>query len=347
MNFQEPLYLLGLFVLVPVVGFWLLAYRARNATRGQYIEQRLDRTSPKWTLRSQWFNLAAWTLTTAMLVFAAAGPTITGAPQTVPAGTLQVVVVLDLSKSMAPEDYRYTMPDEGNRTEIVGPFGSRLDMAKYLMKNIMRNIAGNQLGIVTYTGEGFPQADLQDDFVALKFIIEKAIKIGGAPGGGSDFARGLAQALQTFKRDEDPNKQKVIVLMSDGGFTGDKAELQAVVEELRKQNVKLIVVGLGTPQNQPIPIYVNNQLTGYEQLKEDQSTAILEAPLRELATAAQGDYLYVGPGETIPNLNWPTRLAGSKAQSHETPVYQYPLVAGLLLLLVLSLTGLKRRQDVL
>lgn len=343
MSFANPFYLLGLLVLVPVVGLWLLGYRARVLTRDGYMEKRLD-NSPRWTLRAQWFNLAAWTLAFALLVMAAAGPKITGAPQSVPAGTLQVVVVLDVSKSMAPEDYRYTMPDNGNKTEIVGPYGSRLDMAKYLIKDMMGNIRGNELGVVTYTGEGFPQADLSHDFVALKFIVEKAIRIGGAPGGGSDYARGLKEALATFKRDEDPNKQKVIVLMSDGGFTGDQAELAAVLEELRKNNVRLIVLGLGTPQNQPIPIYVNNQLVGYEQLKEDQSTALLEAPLRQLAQDAQGEYAHVGPGDTPPNLSWPSRLAGSKAESHETPIYQYPLVAGLILLIVLSLTGFKRRE---
>jgi Ca-activated chloride channel family protein len=346
MNFVNPIYLLGLIVLVPVVGLWLLGYRSRVLTRHGYMEKRLDH-SPRWTMRSQWFNLAAWTLASALLVMAAAGPKITGAPQSVPAGTLQVVVVLDVSKSMAPEDYRYTMPDNGNKTEIVGPFGSRLDMAKFLIKDLMKNIRGNELGIVTYTGEGFAQADLSHDFVALKFIAEKAIRIAAAPGGGSDYARGLTEALATFKRDEDPNKQKVIVLMSDGGFTGDQAELQAVVEELRKNKVRLIVLGLGTPQNQPIPIYVNNQLVGYEQLKEDQSTAILEAPLRQLAGDAQGEYAYVGPGDATANLSWPSRLAGSKAESHETPIYQYPLVAGLILLIGLSLTGFKRRETAL
>lgn len=344
-HFNDPIFLLGLIALVPFAGLWLLGHRARVLTRRQYTEQRLD-TAPKWTLRSQLFNLAAWTLTVTMLVLAAAGPVMTGPPQTVPAGTLQVVVVLDVSKSMAPEDYRYSMPDNGNKTEIVGPYGSRLDMAKYLIKSIMGNIGGNQLGIVTYTGEGFPQADLSDDFVALRFIVDKAIRIGGAPGGGSDYARGLREALATFKRDEDPNKQKVIVLMSDGGFTGDQEELKAVEDELSKQNVRLIVVGLGVPQNSPIPIYVNGQLTGYEQLKEDQSTAFLETPLKEVAASVQGaQYAYVAPGDAPPNLNWPSRLAGSKAQSHETPIFQYFLGAGLFLVLVLSLTGLKRRED--
>ncbi|HEY9868164.1 MAG TPA: vWA domain-containing protein [Candidatus Obscuribacterales bacterium] len=351
-TFANPSYLYWLLAVLPLAAaFWYASFWFRRKTRQQYGEAGLvDRYTRKPGLVLELLQLGGWLVVLTLLVVATAGPLQPDAPQRARTGSLQVVIVMDVSKSMAAEDYRSVMPgpDGTDGALVVGPHGSRLDMTKYLITTrIMPAIQGNQIGVVTYTGSGFPQADLTDDYTALRFVLTNWVKVGSAPGGGSDFSEGLKEALATFKRDEDPNKEKVIVLFSDGGFTGDQAELAKVTQELAAQRVRLIIVGLGMPAAIPIPVYdENGQLTGYFK-KDDKvvTTAIEEANLTRLAAATGGEYIHLTNDKDL-QIQWATTLAGTKVEPRVRHVYQYPLGVALALLLVLSARGLFRGKDV-
>lgn len=351
-NFVHAQNLLWLGVVLPLGGLlWYAASRARMAARQRYGEGNLvDRYTAKPSRRGQALGLATWLVSLTLLIVAASGPVTPEAPDKVQSGSLQVVVVMDVSKSMAAEDYRNSMPGSNtDRTQVGGPFGSRLDMTRYTILQIMQAIQGNPLGIVTYMGEGYPQADLTTDFSALRFVIEHWIKIGNAPGGGSDYARGLKEALATLKRDEDKSKQRVIVLFSDGGFTGDQAELSEVAAQIVQQNVRLIVIGLGSDSPATIPVYNDqNQLSGYL-IRDGQvvTTKIEEAPMQSLTAATGGEYHRLSPDSAKLDIRWASALGGSKSEPRVSQIYGYFLAAALTLLFVLSLTGLSHKRDVL
>jgi hypothetical protein len=220
-------------------------------------------------------------------------------------------------------------------------------MTKYQILQIMQAISGNELGVVTYQGEGFAQADLTTDFTALRFVLKNFVKVGSAPGGGSDIARGLRTALDAFKRDEAPNKMRVIVLFSDGGYTGDQQELAKVLADLKEAGVKLIVVGVGGTTPAPIPQYDGKVFKGYLQAKGAVVTTTIEqGPLQAIANYSGAEYHYLAPGQTDLNIHWVTSLGGSRTEPRVAHVYSYFLGAALLLLILLSLSGLSRKRDV-
>lgn len=350
-TFANPSYLYSLLAVLPLAAaFWYASFWFRRKGREQYGEAGLvNRYTRKPGLAAELLRLTAWVVTLALLVVAAAGPLQSDAPQRARTGSLQVVIVMDVSKSMAAEDYRGVMPgpDGTDGALVVGPHGSRLDMTKYLIvTKIMPAIQGNQIGVVTYTGSGFPQSDLTDDYVALRFVLENWVKVGSAPGGGSDFAEGLKEAIATFKRDEDPAREKVIVLMSDGGFTGKAEDLAAVTQELAAQRIRLIIVGLGMPTAIPIPVYdAQGQLTGYFKKDDKVVTTTIEEPiLIQLAAVTGGEYIHLTNDKDL-TIQWASTLAGSKVEPKVRHVYQYPLGVALTLLFALSLRGLIRRKD--
>ncbi len=356
MGFVRPEYLLAAVVVLPaVLAFWFAGYRARKQARKAYGDSKLvDKLSKPLSPLVEFSTLAALMTAAALLVLAVAGPVLQNKPERIPNGTLQVVVVLDVSKSMLAEDYRESMPSDwsGHNPEgtgVNGPRGSRMDMAKYQIERIMKDIAGNQLGYVTYTGEGFPQAPLTTDFNALKFVLREWVKVGNAPGGGSDYARGLKVALQSFKEDNDPSKTKVIVLMSDGGFTGIPEELADVVKEINAQGVKLVIVGIGTPGSHAIPIYQGNQLKGYMQ-KEGKpvTTSFEEDNLRRLQGETGGVYHHVdidAQSQAVA-IDWAATLGGFRTELKESHIYVYLVGAALALLTLVSLASLVSKRDV-
>lgn len=350
-NFEHAEWLLSLGVILPLAWFmYWVGFRGRMAARQRYGESRLvDRYTKPWSRRADLLNVVTWTVMLTLLVVAASGPYKSEAPDQIAAGSTQVIIVTDVSKSMAAEDYRQAMPgDNSGQTEVIGPWGSRLDMTKAQIEFIMQAVRGNMVGVVTYTGEGFPQADLTADFTALRFVLKNWVNVGSAPGGGSDFARGLKEALATFQRDEDPNKQRVIVLFSDGGFTGDQAELNEVAAEIAKAKIRLIIVGLGSRSPVPIPVYDGQTLKGYVTEKDQfVTTSIEEATLQQLAVATGGDYFYLEPGKTELGIQWSTAMGGTRVEPQAKRLHAWFLGVAIALLFVLSLTGLSRKRDVL
>ena len=335
---------------LPVLGAALYAgHKLRLQAKRVYgTDQLLERFEKKKPAKMDWIHPAGIFAMGVLLVVAAMGPMTNTTQHRVSDGSVQAVVVLDVSKSMAAEDYREFMPaDAGEKPDLNQPWGRRIDMAKYQIRKIMQAIQGNQLGFVNYAEKGFPQADLTPDFVALDFILQYWVELGNAPGEGSHYENGLKEALATFERDKDPSKKKVLIIMSDGGFDGDKEELAKVVEEINKQKIKVIVIGYGMPGANAIPVYVDGKLTGFmeDEEKKPITTSYEEDNLRDLAAQTHGAYHHVdttAEGQKIA-FDWASEVGGSRIELRGTPLFPYFGGAALVIAVILSIAGFFRK----
>ncbi|MGH9550792.1 MAG: vWA domain-containing protein, partial [Terriglobales bacterium] len=219
-----------------------------------------------------------------------------------------------------------------------------------VINDIMPSIMGNELGIATYCGEGFDQADLTTDYKSLRWIMLNWMQVGAAPGGGSDYAEGLKEALTIFQNSPAANKQNVIVWFTDGGFTGDPQELNKVIDQVQQAGIKVIIVGVGSDTPQPIPVYSpTGQNTGFMQ-KDGKvvTTAIDEGALNALSSRMGAKYIRLIPGQKL-DIQWASTLAGGHTEKHETQIFQYPLGLAAVLLFGLFIRGIlpanRRRND--
>ncbi|HND65543.1 MAG TPA: vWA domain-containing protein [Candidatus Obscuribacter sp.] len=361
-SWLRPDYLYALLAVLPVMAALLyFSYRQRLAARKEWGEEKLiERFTRPFSARREFLKGALWLGAITLAIIAAAGPIMTDSPQVVREGSMKLIAVVDVSPSMAAEDYRGVMPPKEiikdcktvlqtiPADKVVGPYGSRLDMAKYVIrKQIMPTLERNKIGIINYTGQGFVQAELTDDYCALYWMMTKRMGINQAPGGGSDYAEGLKTALDLFKSEPPSQHQKVILLFTDGGFTGDQANLTKVLNDIRQEGIKIIVVGVGASSPVPIPKYSSDgQVTGYvEQEGKVVQTAIDEAALQTLVGQTGGDYIRLDPASP-PNvkIEWARTLGSTKTEKHDNPVYQYPLAVALILMGILLGIGLLGRR---
>ncbi len=352
-TFLRPHYLTALFALVPaVLGLCYLGYRLRKQSRAAYGEEKLVGRYTRQT--SAWVDIvvaALWVAAVTLLVGAAAGPVSKSLPTNVKSGTLQVVAVVDVSKSMAAEEYRKYMPNkDGFAPDLVpGPYGNRLDYVKYILRDqVMPAIIGNQLGIVTYSGNGFEQVPLTDDWSSTKWVMDNWVRVGNAPGGGSDYAEGLKMAVAMLDRDRVTGREQVVVLFSDGGFTGDEKSLAEAIAKIKEKGIRLIVVGVGSTTPQPIPEYSREgQLTGF--FKQGEQVALTgreDNNLAKLVAQSGAEFLPLDPGaDGKLNISWAASLGGSKAEVKEDPIFQYPLGLGLVILFGFLMRGVLPRKD--
>ena len=273
MTFAHPVFLYGLFLLPLAALFlvWAKRRRARDLARlgDPVLVQRLS-DSVNWRGR-RWKDLL-WLGVLAALLVSLARPLWGTVTETVEQEGVEVMVALDVSRSMLAQDIK---PD-------------RLSRAKMEVADLMARLDGDEIGLVLFSGASFVQFPLTSDYATARTFLDAARpEVISRPG------TALADALRTAMSGFDANRasQKVIVLITDGedheGDAGAMAELAA------EQGIQVYTIGFGSPEGEPIPEYDGlGQVTGYK--RDANGEVILSrldaAMLQQIAEITGGRY---------------------------------------------------------
>jgi Ca-activated chloride channel family protein len=203
----------------------------------------------------------------------------------VPATNLDVVIVLDYSKSMYARD--------------VAP--SRIARAKAEITKLTRELPGARFGAVAFAGEpmSFP---LTSDAAAVGQFFRQ-LEPNDMPVGGTAIARALERAREVLARDpKSKDHVRVIVLVTDGeDLEGDPV---GVAKQAAEEKTRIDVVQIGGRAPEPIPdIGPDGKSVGF---RRDESGRTLttelsaegEAQLAEIAKATGGAIVRAERGET-------------------------------------------------
>ena len=185
---------------------------------------------------------------------------------------LQVMVALDVSHSMLAQDIKPT----------------RLDRAKLEIADLMKQLSGDEIGLVLFSGASFIQVPLTSDYYsALSYLDNADPEVISRPG------TVIGDAIRTAALGFDPNlsSQKVLIVMTDGEDheTDPLAAAKAVAEE----DVLIYTIGFGTPEGEPIPVMdENGSVVDY---KRDQNGEVVlsmldESTLQSIAQTGNGKY---------------------------------------------------------
>ena len=149
MSFAKPEYLLALFTL-PAVGllmYWANKKRQQSLSKlGESSLLRKLTTSINWRGR-RWRN-ALLLLALALFILALARPQWGSEVREINQEGLQVMVALDVSQSMLAQDIKPT----------------RLDRAKLEIADLMKQLNGDEVGLVLFSGASFIQVPLTSDY---------------------------------------------------------------------------------------------------------------------------------------------------------------------------------------
>ncbi len=203
----------------------------------------------------------------------------------VPATNLDVVVVLDFSKSMYARD--------------VAP--SRIARAKAEIAKLVRDLPGARFGAVAFAGEpmSFP---LTSDSAAIAQFFRQ-LEPNDMPVGGTAIGRALERAREVFSRDpKSKDHVRVIVLVTDGeDLEGDPV---GVARQAAEEKTRIDVVQIGGLTPEVIPeIGPDGKSTG---IRKDDSgdpltTALTsegEKQLSDIAQVTGGAIVRSAKGET-------------------------------------------------
>src|SRR5690349_11812778 len=158
------------------------------------------------------------TLYFGLLIIAVLGPSFGGSKKEVKSVGKDIMICVDLSKSMDAFDIQPT----------------RLEKVKYEMKRIVEAFNSDRIGIVIFSSEAFMQCPLTYDQNALNLFIE-TMNSSLVPASGTDFGPPLKMALDKLTHQDGPStqqKSKVIILISDGEDFGEQTkEIDKEIED--------------------------------------------------------------------------------------------------------------------
>ncbi|HHO54208.1 MAG TPA: VWA domain-containing protein [Deltaproteobacteria bacterium] len=243
MSLAEPgwlwmLPLVGLLALILVVSGAL----HRRRLRAFFARELMTKILPKGV---RWRRIARDVFALvglALLLVALAEPRLDKQIRTVQATGTDLVLLLDLSRSMDARD--------------VDP--SRLERARREIRDLGRLVAGDRVGLVVFAGGAYPRLPLTQDFTAVDLVVSEA-DTESFESQGSDLASAIFVALELLSRAQEQAGQAIVVLSDGEVHDGDRAREAA--EQARAQGVPVYVMGIGLDPS-PIPL-PNGQLLKY------------------------------------------------------------------------------------
>jgi Ca-activated chloride channel family protein len=270
MTFAHPYFLLLLLVL-PFLA-WLKGRRGQPPaflySSVQLVRAVLDVSRS----RSGAFLAALRWLALALFIIALAQPRLTKSQTQVRASGVDIVVALDLSGSMASEDF-----------EVPGGRMSRVQMAKAVLKKFVEKRPNDRIGLVVFATQAYIAAPLTLDHDYFQENLDR-LELGTIDPNQTAIGSALSAAINRLR--ELKSKSKIVILMTDGQNNAGKVAPLTVTEAARALGVKVYTIGVGMQGKAPMPVYFGGRKVGYQWEPVD----IDEDTLKKIADMTGGKY---------------------------------------------------------
>ncbi|MDY6991678.1 MAG: VWA domain-containing protein [Pseudomonadota bacterium] len=273
-EFAQPFWLWGL--LVPLlVTTWARRHRPTYLRVRDYADAHLlphlliQNQHQNLNIQRQWQH-RIWVLLWFLGILALAGPRWDYQEQEITRPRANLMILLDLSRSMQVKDLPH----------------ARLEQGLQEIEELLAEKREIYVGLMVFAGIPHLVAPLTDDYNTLRHLLYE-LTPDILPLQGSQLNLALQDAarwLQSQPTHDIPHA----LLISDGEFEAD--DLQASLELLAKDEFFLHVLGVGSQQGDFIPI--EGDTWQKNAAGEVVISRLNEANLRQLAQAGQGIYRY-------------------------------------------------------
>lgn len=189
-------------------------------------------------------------------------------PEKSSASGIDIMIMLDVSKSMLSQDARPT----------------RLDKAKQFINQLLPRLENNRVGLILFAGQAYLQMPLTPDFAAARMFVSNATP-DAVPVQGTVISD--AMSLANVSMDVKQKKYKTAILITDGEDNDEAAPETA--KRLAEAGVVVHTIGIGSPEGSHIIE------PGSSEPKKDIEGNIIvsrlnEQLLQDIASSTKGSY---------------------------------------------------------
>ncbi len=314
---------LWLLLIIPILVMLLIInqkwiYKTREGFADVALLNKLfPNNTLKINLPKNWFFF----LSILLIVFGIIGPLSGFEKTTIKKEGIDIVYVLDISSSMDAQD---VLP-------------SRLEKGKKIITESINKLSGDRISIVLFAGSAYNLLPLTNDYATSKIFLSN-IETDLISEQGTNYSLAINEALNAIPKNT--TSDKVIYLLSDG--EDHNKNLESVLEECTKQNIKIFTTSIGSLSGAPIPIKEEGRIIDYKKDANNQTVISIPNPtiLKEIATKTNGKF--ISDNITIKVVNsFNNSISGfqkGKAKNKEVVVkkhqYQWLIIFAILFLLI-------------
>ena len=270
MTFAHP-WLLLLLLLLPLAA-WLKGRRGSSPAFVYSSVKLVAGLAGARRSRAGNFLAALRWLALALLIVALAQPRLMKSTTEVKASGVDIVVALDMSGSMISEDF-----------VVKGERVNRFNMARSVLKKFIDQRPNDRIGLVLFASQAFIGTPLTLDHDFLQENLDR-LEIGAIEQNSTAIGDGLGTAINRLR--DLKAKSKIVILMTDGQNNSGKLDPLLAAEAASAMKVKVYTVGIGEQGTAPMPVFMNGQKVGYQNVPVD----VDEATLQKIAAKTGGKY---------------------------------------------------------
>mgnify|MGYP001374585096 FL=1 len=226
-SFQHPIFfiLLSAIPLLLLLYFFVLLWKKKTIKKigaPALVKELIKNHSHKKLVLKFILLLIAFTAG----VFAMANLRSPKAVEKINRNGIDVMIALDVSKSMLAQDIKPT----------------RLDRAKQAISKLIDKLNNDRIGIVVFAGRAYLQMPLTSDHSAAKMYLSAATP-DVVPTQGTVISDALKMCNSSFNAKE--KKYKAVILISDGEDHDEGALSEA--KQMAEDGISINTVGIGSP----------------------------------------------------------------------------------------------------
>ncbi|MDO8525323.1 MAG: VWA domain-containing protein [Candidatus Omnitrophota bacterium] len=284
MHYAEPGYIsVMIFITVIAALFFIWATRRRINLMNRFVEKSLAGSiAPTISFERKAIKMGILTAAVSLIVFSLARPQWGFEWKETKFKGLDILIAVDVSKSMLAADMK----------------PNRLERAKFAVKDLVKKMGGDRVGLIAFAGTAFLQCPLTIDYNGFLLTLDD-LNVSTIPRGGTNISSAIREAMGIFSAGRGSavgekgleKKYKTLILITDGDDL--EGEAMRAAKEASDEGVRIYCVGVGTFEGSLIPAADEHGSRGWVADKGGNvvKTRLNEDVLKNIAISTGGSYV--------------------------------------------------------
>jgi Ca-activated chloride channel family protein len=252
--------------------FMMISWWKKKAIAALGDKKVVELMIPQVSFSRPWLKFILFVLAFAFMIVGIADPQIGSKIEEEKRKGADLMILLDVSNSMLSQD--------------MAP--NRLENAKRAIAQLIDNLHSDRIGIIVFAGEAYVQLPVTTDYSAAKLFLN-TINTNMVPTQGTAIGAAIDLGMKSF--DFKNGTGKAMIIITDGENHEDDAV--AAAKNAIGKDVTVHVIGIGSADGSPIPIYENGKQVGFHTDSAGHTVVskLNEDMCKEIAAAGSGAYV--------------------------------------------------------